>query len=356
MDSTIKRKRDILKKDSRAYKRRERKRKNRRLIMLIIGASLIAFLLISGISSFFFKNRNADNLTTSNSSTTTSNKNDKVDASSLKPELGDTVIFLVMGVQKEGDKETVAETLALFCDLKEGIINGISVPKDVIIEIPGLGFEKVSEMLSLKKDSTAISAIQNLFGVEFHGYTKMNLFDLKGIMDKNDFEKVFNNAISSDIPTEHQKTISSVIALMDHKEDINILSLPVKSHAVGQEIYYEPDKKELEGLLARIWGVKVEKVEKARVMVLNGCGVPGVAGEVASKLINMGYQVVGTKNADNFKYEETQLLVYGDNEDIANNIKETLGVGTIIIRTINQDVTDIVVVVGRDYNSNEEEN
>ncbi len=355
MDSTGEDRRRTLKKDSRASKRREKKQKLRRRIMLIVGATLIVALLIGVVGSHFFGDGDADNLATSNSSATTSNKNAKVDDSSSKPELGDSVIFLVMGVQDENGEELVVETLALFCDLKAGILNGISVPKDTIIEIPGLGFERVSEMLSLKKDSTAVSAVQNLFGVELHGYAKLDLFDLERIMDKNDFEKVFDKAKSSDIISEHQEKISLAIASMDHHEDINILPLPVKNHAVGDKIYYEPNREELEGLLARLWGVEVEQSEKTKVMVLNGCGVPGVAGEVADKLINMGYQVVGTKNADNFSYKETQILVYGDNDDAANDIQKALGVGIIIDRAITQEVTDIVVVVGKDYNFDEEQ-
>jgi hypothetical protein len=46
-----------------------------------------------------------------------------------------------------------------------------------------------------------------------------------------------------------------------------------------------------------------------RVIVYNGSGEPGVAGEAAQVLIRRGYRVVDTKNADNFDYDTTQIVV-----------------------------------------------
>jgi len=350
LDSVIKSKKRKVKRGFRLSRRLERKRKLRRILLIVVGVALVA-----GVG-FCFRGQISKCLTASKSPAESSNKDVKASVSSSKPELGNKVIFLVMGTETKDGKEDVDEVLALFCDFEEGILNGISVPKDAIIEVPGLGFERVGKMLSSGKDATALSAIQNLFGVKLYGYAKLNFLDLERIMDKNDFENIFKLSVSSDISSKDREKISSSIASMNHQEDISIVPLPVKNHAVGEEIYFEPDKKKMEELVSVLWGIKIEKEETIRVMILNGCGVPGVAGEVANKLINTGYQVVGTKNADNFSYEETQILVYNKDDDAAESIKDVLKAGVIIDRAITQEVADIVIVVGKDYDFNGEEN
>lgn len=354
MDPVIKNRRVKIKRGIRLSRRLERKRKLKRILLIVAGIVVLVGVLAGGFG-FRFLGQFSKYLTSLKPKTASLNRNVESSGAPSKPKLGDKVIFLVMGVQTEDGKVSVDETLTLFCDLKEGILNGISIPKDTFIEIPGLGFERVGGMLSSGKDSTAVSAIQNLFGIELHGYVKLDYLDLERIMDKNDFEKVFKLAIDSDILSDHKEKISEAIEKMDPQEDISVVPLPVKNHAVGEGIYYEPDKDRMEELLAVLWGVRIKKEETVRAMVLNGCGVPGIAGEVADKLINMGYQVVGTKNADNFSYEETQILVYGEHNEVSTNIQKTLGVGIIVNRSITQDLADIVVVVGKDYVSDEGE-
>ncbi len=92
--------------------------------------------------------------------------------------------------------------------------------------------------------------------------------------------------------------------------------------------------------------------------ILNGEGTSGIALTVKSileKELNNGQNTIKvqeTKNADNFKYTATKVIIHTDKagiKEMAESIKKTLGIGAISESSTNPDKVDITIVIGSDY-------
>ncbi|MCE5191370.1 MAG: LytR C-terminal domain-containing protein, partial [Actinomycetia bacterium] len=56
-----------------------------------------------------------------------------------------------------------------------------------------------------------------------------------------------------------------------------------------------------------------------------------------------------TKNADRFDYKETLIVVQNGDLEGGATVKQVLGTGKIIDQPSDQDVADIIVIVGQDW-------
>ncbi|MGZ5511552.1 MAG: LytR C-terminal domain-containing protein, partial [Nitrososphaeraceae archaeon] len=63
-------------------------------------------------------------------------------------------------------------------------------------------------------------------------------------------------------------------------------------------------------------------------------------------------KITETKNADNFNYKNTKIIIFtaetGIN-NVADDLKKLLGVGEISKSTNNVDDIDITIILGSDY-------
>jgi hypothetical protein len=90
-----------------------------------------------------------------------------------------------------------------------------------------------------------------------------------------------------------------------------------------------------------------------RVLVLNGVGTPGLGEQVRSRLTPAGFVFVGSRNAPQFGYETTQVLVpeaTPEAQALGERVAEALGVPPSSV--VTQDfgtVADVVVLVGADF-------
>jgi hypothetical protein len=81
-------------------------------------------------------------------------------------------------------------------------------------------------------------------------------------------------------------------------------------------------------------------------------GIRGIAART-SELFKSKYKVYYVADADSYSYQSTQIRCKSENPDImkaAEEIKSILRTGTINIQTGTQ-VSDIVIIIGRDYAS-----
>tara|TARA_B110000116_G_C16517502_1_gene438467 strand:+ start:84 stop:569 length:486 start_codon:yes stop_codon:yes gene_type:complete len=90
--------------------------------------------------------------------------------------------------------------------------------------------------------------------------------------------------------------------------------------------------------------------EILQIEVLNGCGDKGVADLYANFLRNNSYDVIDYKNADNFDYNASKLIVHSNNllvEDVADLFKiDSKNIDYIFDENIFYDIT---LIVGKDY-------
>jgi N-acetylmuramoyl-L-alanine amidase CwlD len=97
------------------------------------------------------------------------------------------------------------------------------------------------------------------------------------------------------------------------------------------------------------------------VNILNGQGTPGIAAKVKSKIeadlskYKNIIKIIEAKNADNFNYKNTKIIMFtaktGIN-NIADDLKKSLGAGVISKSTNNVDNVDITIILGSDYTNN----
>lgn len=89
----------------------------------------------------------------------------------------------------------------------------------------------------------------------------------------------------------------------------------------------------------------------ARVEVLNGSGIYGLAKAAADRLQQSGYTVTSTGNAPSFDYASSQIIVHNEK---ASAVEIAQLVGASDIRTDDAgkaatDGVDITVIIGKDY-------
>jgi len=176
--------------------------------------------------------------------------------------------------------------------------------------------------------------------------------------------------IDSDLSLEELLKLFSTFSGIVPEDNIVYALEASKTELKGEGIVYLPDVAGLSDLFSKEETVLEEEAVAERtveVTILNGVGTPLIARELAdilnSKLYESGLKKYNVPtdvnsgrigNADNFNYASTEIVVYTSDESVvmnaANDLKEILGGGNI---TTGQDEiagSDIVIILGADYN------
>jgi hypothetical protein len=87
------------------------------------------------------------------------------------------------------------------------------------------------------------------------------------------------------------------------------------------------------------------------IEVLNGCGVPGVAGKFTDYLRHQGYDVVRFTNAQRYDYPRTLVVNRGTDITHARRVAQTVGVEPSAVENMpDPDLQlDVTIVLGQDY-------
>jgi hypothetical protein len=59
--------------------------------------------------------------------------------------------------------------------------------------------------------------------------------------------------------------------------------------------------------------------------------------------------VVDTKNADNFDYATTKIVVRNGEAARGEEVRAALGVGEVTVEPSSAEMADVVVIIGKDY-------
>jgi len=92
---------------------------------------------------------------------------------------------------------------------------------------------------------------------------------------------------------------------------------------------------------------------RIEVEVLNGCGIPGLAGEFTNHLRRHGYDVVRFTNAQRHDYPRTLVVNRGKDFNRALLVAQTLGVEPNAVENM-PDLSlqlDVTLIVGQDYST-----
>lgn len=252
--------------------------------------------------------------------------------------------LLVIGV----DKGKAIGFLALRVDSNGGQVFGIAIPDGAFIEVPGQGFERMGDSY-LAGAEVSLAAVSNYLTVPFRSYLTVPAEVYRDALKRQTVAGITAAREKTNVSDSRLADISKALASIQQKNTA-LVPLPVKPIKLGDQTYFEPQRSEVADLLKAWWGVDATASAKVtRVIVYNGAGTPGVAGEAAQQLIRNGLRVVDTKNANNFGYKQTIIVVQNGPVSQGNKIAAVLGVGTVREQPSEQDVADVIVIIGKDY-------
>jgi hypothetical protein len=238
--------------------------------------------------------------------------------------------------------------LALKAERSGKRVLGIAIPDGAYVEVPGQGFERIGTSFEAGPEVSK-DAVSNYLGVPFQRYVEVSGDVYQTLMKTQAVGHLLDKIAKSDLKPAETSELQSFLTTVKAK-DVWLVPLPVRQVAVGDQRFFEPQREQVADLLLSWWGVKADATKQAsRVIVFNGAGSPGIAGKAAQQLIRQGFRVVDSKNADNFDYKRTQILLYHGSKADAARIHDVLGVGDIREVDAPQGITDIIVVIGHDY-------
>lgn len=252
--------------------------------------------------------------------------------------------LLIIGWEGSG----TAEFLAVRLDEDDEQILGIAVPSGAFMEVPGQGFERVGESIS-GGPGVSLAAISNYLGVPFDHYVVVSPTGYQDAMTNQSLRDVMANITETSLPEEDRARIAEFISGVEGARTA-LVPLPVKPIDLGGETFLEPQRDQIADLLLQWWGVKLGADDRSvRVIIYNGAGTPGIAGQAAQQLIAAGMRVVDTKNADRFDYASTLVVVQDGDLKQGEQVATALGAGEVVDKPSEQDVADVIVIIGKDY-------
>jgi len=238
--------------------------------------------------------------------------------------------------------------LAVRYDAEQKMVYGIALPDAAFLEVPGQGFERIGDSYRGGVD-VSMAAVTNFFGVPFNTYALIDSEVYQTALTSQSLVGVMDQVRDTNLSEQDQERWTQALDGTP-TEDVALVPLPVKPISLGSQTYFEPQRDEVADLVEQWWGTSIADADSiVRVIVYNGSGTPGIAGDAAQQLIRGGFRVVDTKNADRFDYETTQVIVQNGDQSAGDAVKEVLGVGEIVMQPADQQVADVIVIIGSDY-------
>lgn len=252
--------------------------------------------------------------------------------------------LLVIGV----DDGVATGFTALKLERSSGRVLGIAIPDGAFVEVPGQGFERIGSSF-ITGPEVSKDTVSNYLGVSFPRYAVVDGQTYQALLSSQDAGALMNQVTDTDLSEDERASFATYLGSVNPK-NVWIVPLPVKPVSVGDQQYYEPQRSQVADLLLQWWGVKAsEQKSTPRVIVYNGVGTPGLAGQAAQQLIRTGFRIVNSGNADNFDYPRTRIYLYHGTQSDAQAVRDALGVGEIIVQSAPQELTDMIVIIGADY-------
>ncbi|MHB1324551.1 MAG: LytR C-terminal domain-containing protein [Coriobacteriia bacterium] len=241
-----------------------------------------------------------------------------------------------------------AEFLAVRLDEVDDQILGIAIPSGAFMEVPGQGFERVGDSFAAGP-GVSMAAVSNYLTVPFEHYVIVDLAVYQDALTNQSLRDIMGNVRETDLTPDDRERIAGFIQGVSGDRTA-LVPLPVKPIDLGGQTFFEPQRDKIADLLFQWWDVRLGAEDTAvRVVIYNGAGTPGIAGTAARQLIAAGMRVVDTKNADRFDYDTTLIVVQDGNTEQGEQVRAALGTGEVVDKPSDQDVADVIVIIGSDY-------
>lgn len=255
----------------------------------------------------------------------------------------------------------------------------LAIPGNLTVSIPGHGLGTVDDA-AVSGDVTVLAAtVENVLGVQVDEAWGIPMEQLGSLVDDLGSIEVEGRPLEGSAVVDYlrepaasaadervirwQAVLAGLLAALNEHPSaaagvpadvrpalvagpVEILSVPVEPVGAGLVRLDEAG-------LARIVAMHLVPTggeEKARLVVLNGNGRPGVGQRVARLLVPEGFRLVSSQNAARFDHRET-MIIASSNEDLAaaRKARRLLGVGQVLLGNEASGIADVTVVVGRDF-------
>jgi len=171
------------------------------------------------------------------------------------------------------------------------------------------------------------------------------------VMRINKIAKVIETNIETDIPFKELVDLALVYKNFN-KENMVRGVITGTDDMWGGAAVIIPTESEKERLIARILRDPEHlKPEDMRIRVHNGCGIDGLAHNIADKLREKGYDVVDVGNAEKEDVEKTEIVDHYRNNAGAKEIEKLIGKSVKIVKKScdNKELNpDFTIILGKD--------
>lgn len=258
----------------------------------------------------------------------------------------------------------------------------LAVPADVTLNVPGQGLGTLGEAAAPATEGLVEVALENLLGVRVDASVRMDpallqrAVDAAGglevagqVMDGATVVRYLTVQGHGALPDEPflrwQDVLDGLLAAVSTRPEVaaafpeplgpvlqaasadsaDLYALPVQDLGDGLLV---PDQEGLTQLVDERF-VRMP-ADVARLVVLNGVGTPGIGEEVARILVPEGYRLMSSENANTFDLKVTRVIASSE-EDVAaaQDARNLLGVGQVLLGYQPAGLTDVTVVVGQDF-------
>jgi hypothetical protein len=124
--------------------------------------------------------------------------------------------------------------------------------------------------------------------------------------------------------------------------------LPVDRVGVGiSELYVVARDSEV--LTDRVSFLALSETDRPRIEILNATIYPAVTRPLAAKLVEEGFRIIKTDNAEERFRTDTLIIAQGvSGQQAALDAQSLLGGGDVVVQSAGSGVVDVSIIVGRD--------
>lgn len=249
-------------------------------------------------------------------------------------------------------------------------IGGVSVNIPENISFPDINTNVTVLLEKGEKNLSGDLAISYLHYISGEGESILHVSDqqdvylsiLDKLMANKSYSEIANEMqliseyFASDFSVEELISLGSSMTKLQESKIFKDKTLPIIVVEIDGNNYHVPQPEKITEIFGEFESVVTpEEKEKSDIIILNGCGSPGIANSAGNKLQN-DFQIVEIGNAASFQYTETKIIVTSFKISViedAISIRELLGVGKIVTDGLLSEQTrqkaDIVIIISSDY-------
>jgi len=249
-------------------------------------------------------------------------------------------------------------------------IGGVSVNIPENISFPDINTDVTVLLEKGEKNLSGDLAISYLHYISGEGESILHVSDqqdvylsiLDKLMANKSYSEIANEMqliseyFASDFSVEELISLGSSMTRLQESKIFKDKTLPIIVAEIDGNNYHVPQPEKITEIFGEFESVVTpEEKEKSDIIILNGCGSPGIANSAGNKLQN-DFQIVEIGNAASFQYTETKIIVTSFKISViedAISIRELLGVGKIVtdgsLSEQTRQKADIVIIISSDY-------